>query len=334
MKKIYSQKKYKLFIAIRQRYQAKRQPKRFRKKKKNGLEYISFELNCQNIDNIIRDTYYLTKFQKCDIDFRRLKDINLGLCLLYVSLLSSCNRSFSLNPRLLPEKKEVREKMLKTGLLDLLCKEKVECNDSGRIKILKFTSIKEQIVEILLQIRDNLINYALGFYQLNCIELEQRRRNLQKVFSEVLVNIAEHAEIKNSTIYLAGEISDGFIKFAILDQGIGFKKSIQAHFGKWDMIKDLSKEMVLEFRLLNYVKMVFENEKDSLHQYSGLLIRRGNGTRRLKETICAYKKSKLQILSKNDYYEIIDGKVQDNRVGITHNAVGTLIYFELPVFDT
>lgn len=34
MKKIYAQDRYKFFIKIRQRYQAKRQPKRFKKKEK------------------------------------------------------------------------------------------------------------------------------------------------------------------------------------------------------------------------------------------------------------------------------------------------------------
>lgn len=275
---------------------------------------------------------YLTKSQRCDIDFRRLKDINLGLCLLYASLLNSCDRKFFLNPKLLPEKKEVREKMFKTGLLDLLCKEKIECDDSGRIKILKFSSIKEKIAKVLPQIRDNLIDYALSFCKMNHTELEEQRRSLQRVFSEVLVNIVEHAKIKKSTIYLAGEMSDGFIKFAILDQGIGFKKSIQSRFGRLDALKDHSKEMLSKLRLTNYVKIVFENEKDALQQYSGALEQRGNGTRRLKETICAYEKSKLQVLSKNDYYEVIEGRMQYNKISATHNAIGTLIYFELPIF--
>lgn len=331
MKKIYAQDRYKFFIKIRQRYQAKRQPKRFTKKKRNRLEYVSFELNCQNVTKIIKDMRYLTKLQKCDIDFRRLKDINLGLCLLYASLLSSCDRKFFLNPKLLPEKKEVREKMFKTGLLDLLCKEKIECDDSGRIKILKFNSIEEKISKVLPQIRDNLIDYALSFCKTS-LELEAQRRSLQRVFSEVLVNIVEHAKTKETTIYLAGEISDGFIKFAILDQGIGFKKSIQSRFGRLDAFKDFSKEMLSKLRLTNYVKIVFENEKDALQQYSGALEQRGNGTRRLKETICAYKKSKLQVLSKNDYYEVMEGIMQHDKISATHNAIGTLIYFELPIF--
>ena len=79
--------------------------------------------------------------------------------------------------------------------------------------------------------------------------------------------------------------------------------------------------------------MIFETNKKRDRDYSGIEFKRGNGTRRLKETIQRCKGAKLQIVSKKDFYQL---ECKDNMLKSSHKvkenmAIGTLISIELPV---
>ena len=70
--------------------------------------------------------------------------------------------------------------------------------------------------------------------------------------------------------------------------------------------------------------------------YDGENIKRGNGTKRLEESIKKCKGAKMQIVSKKDFYELNFNKDElkycsnSDRIK-EHKAIGTLISFELPI---
>ncbi|MGN8585294.1 UNVERIFIED_CONTAM: hypothetical protein LI999_08805, partial [Campylobacter jejuni] len=76
------------------------------------------------------------------------------------------------------------------------------------------------------------------------------KKHLNKIFDELLLNVKSHADT-NELIYLAGEVQEDVIKFAILDQGIGFAGSIQKRSNFKDKILD-----TLKRHNGNYVKTI------------------------------------------------------------------------------
>ncbi|WP_104722723.1 hypothetical protein [Helicobacter mesocricetorum] len=148
---------------------------------------------------------------------------------------------------------------------------------------------------------------------------------------ELLLNVKSHA-YTDKIVYLAGEVQQDVIKFAILDKGIGFAGSIQKRSDFMDNFFDK-----LNPNNGNYVKVIFESNMKRHRNYSGENISRGNGTKRLEENIRKCKGAKMQIISKQDFYELYcddknttkyssnSNKVKD------HEVIGTLISFELPI---
>ncbi|EAI3897985.1 ATP-binding protein [Campylobacter coli] len=322
--------KIKLHFTRRSKYQYKRYPKRISKKTKchKILDYdTEFDLNPKNIDILINDVEFLSKKKRFTINFQKLKSFNLGMCLIFTSLLESCkNKKYSLNSKLMPKDKYIRNMFKQTGIFDILCNEIIE-ERPGMLKILKINLIKDgyNMEKILMDIKHNLIEFAI--YNLKLQNSEVIIRKLLKVFMELLVNIAEHARAFGQTIYLAGEIKGDKLRFAILDKGIGFHNSMeQKNRNVLERIKN-------HFSKLNYIELAFETNNPKYRKYSGEFLMRGNGTRRLKETINLIKNSKLQIVSKKDYYQLTS--LSKNSIKYesikTHDAIGTLIYIELPI---
>ncbi|EOH9834299.1 ATP-binding protein, partial [Campylobacter coli] len=292
------------------------------------LDYnTEFDLNPKNIDMLVDDVKFLSKKKRFTINFQKLKSFNIGMCLIFTSLLESCkNKKYSLNSKLMPKDKYIRSMFKQTGIFDILCNEIIE-ERPGMLKILKINLDKDNynMEEILLNIKSNLIEFAI--YNLRLQNSRVIVKKLLKVFMELLVNIAEHAKAFGQTIYLAGEIKGDKLRFAILDKGIGFHHSME------QKNKDLLEKIKNRFSNLNYIELAFETNNPKYRKYSGEFAMRGNGTRRLKETIKLIKDSKLQVVSKKDYYQLTS--LSENSIKYenikTHDAIGTLIYIELPI---
>ncbi|ECK7601974.1 hypothetical protein PDX27_001673, partial [Campylobacter jejuni] len=200
----------------------------------------------------------------------------------------------------------------------------------GKICILKASiNNQEELKQILLKISKKIVEFSLE--KINISNNIYIKKHLNKIFDELLLNVKSHADT-NELIYLAGEVQEDVIKFAILDQGIGFAGSIQKRSNFKDKILD-----TLKRHNGNYVKTIFESNTERHRNYSGENIRRGNGTKRLEESIKKCKGAKMQIVSKQDFYELyFDNKnitkYSSNSYEVEkHEAIGTLISFELPI---
>lgn len=222
---------------MRQTYQEKRYPKRVSKKKKRkrtyDYAYEDFGLNCDNVDRLISDFEKLRSLKKGSISFRNIKNIDLGLCLLYASLLEFHQDKIEFKTILLPRKRNIKGKFVAMGIPNLMHQKNFTCNNDGRIKVLKLNpSNLKEAEEHLMQINQELIVPYLQNKQKEMI------RDLDKIFEELWNNITEHSKRQDSAVYVAREICDNSAKFAILDQGIGYRESVQAHFGQSDKVKD------------------------------------------------------------------------------------------------
>lgn len=333
MKKIYISKKYCHYCNfIRARYQEKRYkktPKRLQKRIHNDIQnltYESLELSPSNVNKIIKDVEKLSQ-KKFQINFRKLEKFDLGLCLLFTSLLEHFKEkesiSFGFAQHLMPKNKRIRDMFIQTGIFSILCGKVVEAKE-GKMCILKVSiNNQEEVKNVLLEISQKIVEYSLK----SISQDKQAKNYLNRIFSELLVNVKSHAKT-NDIVYLAGEIDKDVIRFAILDKGIGFAKAIQSRNSLLDNISDSFNR--------NYVKMIFEANKEKDRSYSGKYIRRGNGTRRLEESIRGCKGAKMQIVSKKDFYELVFSQdtlefySNSNKVK-EHHAIGTLISFELPI---
>lgn len=344
MRKVYSLKKYCYYCnVIRAKYQIKKHLKNKNKKnitrnslyRKNKLfEYQSLELNKKDISKIINDVIKLSKNPKdFVISFRKLVKFDLGLCLIFTSLLEYFSKTkeirFYFKKYLMPKDKNIRNMFIQTGIFQILCNKSTP-NQKGKICILKASiNNQEELKQILLKISKKIVEFSLE--KINISNNTYIKKHLNKIFDELLLNVKSHADT-NELIYLAGEVQEDVIKFAILDQGIGFAGSIQKRSNFKDKILD-----TLKRHNGNYVKTIFESNTERHRNYSGENIRRGNGTKRLEESIKKCKGAKMQIVSRQDFYELyFDNKnitkYSSNSYEVEkHEAIGTLISFELPI---
>ncbi|RDU61832.1 hypothetical protein [Helicobacter sp. MIT 14-3879] len=346
MKKIYSSKKYCYYCnVIRRKYQAKRQLKNKGKKKfdKNNthkqnelLEYSSLALNKGNINKIIDDTIRLSGNPKSfAISFRKLTRFDLGLCLVFTSLLEHFSEikkvRFAFRKYLMPKDKNIKNMFIRTGIFRILCNKPIQIQE-GKICILKVSiSNKETLKQVLLKISKEVVEFS--FKKINIANNSNAKNHFNKIFGELLLNVKSHAYTNeiNKIVYLAGEVQQNVIKFAILDKGIGFAKSIKNRSNIKDRFSD-----IINNNNNNYVKVIFESNVKRHRDYSGENIKRGNGTKRLEESIKKCKGAKMQIISKKDFYELyfddrnMTYRSNNDKVKY-HEAIGTLISFELPI---
>lgn len=344
MRKVYSLKKYCYYCnVIRAKYQVKKYLKNKNKKKtirnslykKNKLfEYQSLELNKKDINKIISDTIKLSKNPKdFVISFRKLVKFDLGLCLIFTSLLEYFSKTKEINfyfkKYLMPRDKNIRNMFIQTGIFQILCNKSAP-DQKGKMCILKVSiNNQEELKQILLKISKEIIEFSLK--KINISDNTYMKKHLNKIFDELLLNVQSHADT-NELIYLAGEIQEDVIKFAILDKGIGFAGSIEKRSKLTDKFLDRLKR-----HNGNYVKVIFESNIERHRSYSGENIRRGNGTKRLEESIKKCKGAKMQIISKQDFYELYYDeksitKYSSNNYKVEkHGAIGTLVSFELPI---
>ncbi|GAD17809.1 hypothetical protein [Helicobacter fennelliae] len=340
MKKVYNSKKYCYYCnKIRAKYQEKRQRKRTNRvrsnnKQDNSFGYKSLELNQKDIHKIIKDTIALSKNPKgFKISFRKLKRFDLGLCLLFTSLLEyfseSKDISFRFREDLMPKDKNIKNMFIQTGIFQILCNKPTQ-NQAGKLCILKISlDNQKKLKQALLRISKEIVHFSLNQIR---ADNKKARDYLMKIFLELMVNIQQHADT-NKTIYLAGEVQREVIKFALLDKGIGFAAAIKKRSSVKDSIKDSFDEGAIR---KNYVKIIFESNNERHRNYDGENIKRGNGTKRLEESIKKCKGAKMQIVSKKDFYELNFNKDElkycsnSDRIK-EHKAIGTLISFELPI---
>lgn len=339
MKKIYHCKRYRYYCnVIRDKYQSKRNTKRIKSKKnanranvkQTDVNYDTLELNYSNINKIIKDVELLKKKDGFRINFRKLNYFDLGLCLIFTSLLKALREvkqtTFGFRKDLMPKDKAIRDIFIQTGIFEILCGKKMEGSNVGKICILEICiDSNDDFKNILLRISKELVMYSLQ--QTKYSNNKEAKNKLNKVFEELLLNVKSHSKAK--TVYVAGEVKSNILKFAILDSGIGFASSIKERSGAIE-------KMIDEIRV-NYVKMIFETSKERDRGYSGDGFKRGNGTRRLKETIERCN-GRLQIVSKRDFYELSYSLDMLKCQSISHkvntdSAIGTLISFELPISD-
>lgn len=338
MKKVYHCKRYRYYCnVIRKKYQSKRKCKKIKKKKNANranvkqadINYNTLELNHSNVNKIIKDVKSLKKKDSFRINFRKLNHFDLGLCLIFTSLLKELREAkqttFGFRKDLMPKDKAIRNMFIQTGIFEILCGKKMEGSNVGKICILEICiDSNEDFENILLRISKELVMYSLQ--QTKYSHNKEAKNKLNKVFVELLLNVKSHSKAK--TVYVAGEVKSNILKFAILDSGIGFAGSIKERSGTMDKIGEIG---------VNYVEMIFETSKERDRGYSGDGFKRGNGTRRLKETIERCN-GKLQVVSKRDFYELNYSpdmlKCQSiSRKVNTNSAIGTLISFELPITD-
>ncbi|MBR2111635.1 MAG: hypothetical protein IJ950_01570 [Helicobacter sp.] len=334
MKKSLRSKKYCYYCNhIRAQYQEKRRkktPKKLQKRINKNIQnliYESLELGSKQVNKIIKDVESFSQ-KRFQINFRKLERFDLGLCLLFTSLLEYFsekeNISFGFAQHLMPKNKRIRNMFKQTGIFKILCGKDI-APQAGKMCILKVSiNNQEQVKDILLKISQEIVEYSLKLINNNS---KQAKNYLNKIFEELLLNVKSHAKT-NDMVYLAGEIDKDIIRFAILDKGIGFAKAIQSRNNIRDKFLDKLEK--------NYVRMIFETKKEKDRNYSGEHIRRGNGTRRLEESIRKCKGAKVQIVSKKDFYELVFNQdtlgFDSNSTNIKdHNAIGTLVSFELPI---
>lgn len=347
MRKIYTSKKYCYYCnVIRRNYQNKKNKIKNKIKKKNKIKirkkiqepdeiyYKSLELKKDDINKIITDTEKLSKKSKgFKINFRKLEKFDLGLCLIFTSLLEYFKEkektSFNFRKDLMPKNKNIRNMFIQTGIFKILCDKSVEAQ-KGKISILKYPiENQEQLKKILLEISEKIVDFSIE--NSNITDNTKVKKHLNKIFSELLLNIKSHANTKDK-VYLASDCQDEVIKFAILDQGIGFTGSIKNRNGFKDFFPDLLGEARQGLINKNYVKIIFESNREKYRNYSGENIRRGNGTKRLEESIRKCKGAKMQIVSKKDFYELNSDESKSNYAHVKeHRAIGTLINLELPI---
>ncbi|MGX2972296.1 hypothetical protein [Helicobacter sp. 23-1046] len=344
MKKVYHSSKFRHYCnKIRAKYQEKRHRQIIKKSKLNknnedrnkasDKEYDSLELTFLNVNKLIKDVEFLKKKNNFRINFKKLDRFDLGMCLIFTSLLKELRKikktSFGFRKELMPKDKKIKSLFIQTGIFEILCDKPIhDKSNLGKIRVLEvYINSQQEFKKVLLRISNELIEYSLQ--QIGHItDKETAKMILNKIFLELLLNVQSHSKSLEKMVYLAGEVENSILKFAILDSGIGFVGSIKAR----STILDKGKEI-----LTNYVQMIFETNKDRDREYSGQGFRRGNGTRRLKETVqkCG---GKLQIVSKRDFYEL---KYNNNTLKcetlvrkVNENlAIGTLISFELPVVE-
>ncbi|EJH2447952.1 hypothetical protein NCQ00_000534, partial [Campylobacter jejuni] len=95
--------------------------------RKNKLfEYQSLELNKKDISKIINDVIKLSKNPKdFIISFRKLVKFDLGLCLIFTSLLEYFSKTkeirFYFKKYLMPKDKNIRNMFIQTGIFQILC---------------------------------------------------------------------------------------------------------------------------------------------------------------------------------------------------------------------
>ncbi len=344
MKKVYHSSKFRHYCnKIRAKYQEKRYRQIIKKlklhknnenrNKASDKECDSLELTFSNVNKLIKDIESLIKKNNFRINFRKLDKFDLGMCLIFTSLLKELrkikNTSFGFKKELMPKDKKIKSLFIQTGIFEILCDKPLSSKSClGKIRILEvYINSQQELKKVLLRISNELIEYSLQ--QIGHItDKETAKMILNKIFLELLLNVQTHSKSLEKIVYLAGEAENSILKFAILDSGIGFAGSIKAR----STIIDRGKEV-----LTNYVQMIFETNKDRDREYSGQGFRRGNGTRRLKEMIqkCG---GKLQIVSKRDFYQLkynnttLEYETFANKVK-ENPAVGTLISFELPIID-
>ncbi|EOI4035910.1 hypothetical protein ACMTXK_001813, partial [Campylobacter jejuni] len=248
--------------------------------------------NKKDISKIINDVIKLSKNPKdFIISFRKLVKFDLGLCLIFTSLLEYFSKTkeirFYFKKYLMPKDKNIRNMFIQTGIFQILCNKSTP-NQKGKICILKASiNNQEELKQILLKISKKIVEFSLE--KINISNNIYIKKHLNKIFDELLLNVKSHADT-NELIYLAGEVQEDVIKFAILDQGIGFAGSIQKRSNFKDKILD-----TLKRHNGNYVKTIFESNTERHRNYSGENIRRGNGTKRLEESIKKCKGAKMQI---------------------------------------
>lgn len=177
MKKVYSSKKYCYYCnEIRTKYQTKRRRKRKnRKKSKNNIktdkqinlfEYKSLELKKYDIDKIIDDTINLSENPKgFAISFRKLVRFDLGLCLVFTSLLEyfseAKNVRFAFRKHLMPKDKNIKNMFIQTGIFGILCNKPIQIQE-GKICILKVPiSNAEELKQVLLKISKEIVKFSL-----------------------------------------------------------------------------------------------------------------------------------------------------------------------------
>lgn len=345
MKKVYHSNNYRHYCnKIRAKYQEKRY-KHTRKKlnfNKNTdflnisyKEYESLELIPKNVNKLIKDIEHLKNKKSFRINFRKLDKFDLGLCLIFTSLLKKLkevkNTSFGFRKELMPKNKKIKNLFIQTGIFEILCDKPINYTENGgKIRILEvYINSQEEFKKILLKISSELIEYSLKQTE-GVGNKESAKIMLNKIFLELLLNVQSHSKALDKIVYVAGEIEDRVLKFAILDSGIGFAGSVKTR----STMIEKSGEILTN---TNYVQMIFETNKERDREYSGVEFRRGNGTRRLKETIEKCK-GKLQVISKKDFYQLkynnntleydtLASKIKDNSV------IGTLVSFELPIIE-
>lgn len=346
MKKVYHLRKYCYYCNdIRAKYQEKRNKKMIKKIKVTNnrsniliadTSYTSLEITYSNINKIIDNIETLKNKDSFIINFRKLNRFDLGLCLIFTSLLKELREikktPFGFRKDLMPKSKKIRSMFIQTGIFEILCDKQITNKvHNGRIRILEvYINSQIEFKKVLLRISNELIVYSL--MQIDNIEdhIQKLKIKLNKIFDELLLNVKSHSQSLDKRVYLAGEVENNILKFAILDSGIGFVGSIKAR----SKVIDMGKEILAN---TNYVEMIFETNKNRDREYSGVGFKRGNGTRRLKETIEKCK-GKLQIVSKKDFYQLeysnhllryekLAKKVKEN------SSIGTLINFELPILE-
>ncbi|WP_019109139.1 hypothetical protein [Campylobacter jejuni] len=126
--------------------------------RKNKLfEYQSLELNKKDISKIINDVIKLSKNPKdFIISFRKLVKFDLGLCLIFTSLLEYFSKTkeirFYFKKYLMPKDKNIRNMFIQTGIFQILCNKSTP-NQKGKICILKASiNNQEELKQILLKI--------------------------------------------------------------------------------------------------------------------------------------------------------------------------------------
>lgn len=344
MKKVFREKKYLYYCnKIRANYQAKRQPKRCSKRHRQNtatnkcVEYESLKLNTDDINQIIKDMLSLTKenTRHIKISFRKLKSFDLGLCLMFVSILEHFSKErdikFAFKKQLMPKNKRIKDMFIRTGIFELLCNKHISPCD-GQLAIKRvMCGNHEHSKNILLEISRDIVDFALSKTSKNDKIIKRAKNHLNRMFSELLLNVKSHANAPNEISYIAAEITQGAIKFSILDKGIGFAESAKKHSKGMQKIDDIVDSVSNQ----NMVKIIFEGNRERDKDYSGPEFRRGNGTKRLLESIEQCKGAKMQIVSKKDFYEVChdkdEGMIKNASSVEKHKAVGTLISFELPI---